>query len=44
MAALEIAVMGKLPYTSLRDGVFAHPTLADSLNTLFTALDADRRE
>jgi len=42
MAALEIAVMGKLPYTSLRDGVFAHPTLAESLNSLFTAMDADR--
>ncbi len=39
MAALEIAMMGKLPYTALRDGVFAHPTLAESLNNLFMAMD-----
>lgn len=39
MSAIEIAMMGKLPYTALRDGVFAHPTLAESLNNLFTAMD-----
>jgi pyruvate/2-oxoglutarate dehydrogenase complex dihydrolipoamide dehydrogenase (E3) component len=39
MAAFEIAMMGKLPYTALRDGVFAHPTLVESLNNLFTAMD-----
>jgi pyruvate/2-oxoglutarate dehydrogenase complex dihydrolipoamide dehydrogenase (E3) component len=40
MSALEIAMMGKLPYTALRDGTFAHPTLAESLNNLFTAIDS----
>ncbi len=40
MAMIQIAMMGKLPYTALRDGVFAHPTLAESLNTLFAAVDA----
>jgi pyruvate/2-oxoglutarate dehydrogenase complex dihydrolipoamide dehydrogenase (E3) component len=39
MAALEIAMMGKLPYTALRDGTFAHPTLVESLNNLFMAMD-----
>ncbi len=39
MAMLEIAIMGKLPYTVLRDAVFAHPTLAESLNNLFTMFD-----
>ena len=39
MSALEVAVMGKLPYTALRDGTFAHPTLAESLNNLFMAMD-----
>jgi pyruvate/2-oxoglutarate dehydrogenase complex dihydrolipoamide dehydrogenase (E3) component len=39
MAMLEIAMMGKLPYTALRDGVFAHPTLAESLNNLFTMFE-----
>ena len=35
MSQLQIAIMGKLPYTVLKDGVFAHPTLAESLNNLF---------
>jgi pyruvate/2-oxoglutarate dehydrogenase complex dihydrolipoamide dehydrogenase (E3) component len=39
MAILEVAMLGKLSYTVLRDGVFAHPTLAESLNTLFTMFD-----
>jgi pyruvate/2-oxoglutarate dehydrogenase complex dihydrolipoamide dehydrogenase (E3) component len=39
MSAIEIAMMGKLPYTALRDGTFAHPTLAESLNNLFMAMD-----
>ena len=38
MSAVEIAMMGKLPYTSLRDGTFAHPTLAESLNNLFMGM------
>jgi pyruvate/2-oxoglutarate dehydrogenase complex dihydrolipoamide dehydrogenase (E3) component len=39
MAVLETAMMGKLPYTALRDATFAHPTLAESLNNLFMAMD-----
>jgi hypothetical protein len=27
--------MGKLPYTALKEAVFAHPTLAEALNNLF---------
>jgi len=38
MAALQLAMMGRLPYTVLRDAVFAHPTLAESFNNLFTTL------
>jgi pyruvate/2-oxoglutarate dehydrogenase complex dihydrolipoamide dehydrogenase (E3) component len=38
MSMLEIAMMGGMPYTALRDGVFAHPTLAESLNNLFRTL------
>ena len=38
MAAMEVAMLGRLPYTALRDAVFAHPTLAESLNNLFAAL------
>jgi pyruvate/2-oxoglutarate dehydrogenase complex dihydrolipoamide dehydrogenase (E3) component len=36
MAMLELAMMGRLPFTTLREGTFAHPTLAESLNNLFT--------
>jgi len=39
MSAVEIAMMGKLPYTALRDAIFAHPTLSEALNNLFTGLD-----
>ena len=39
MAMAEIAMMGGLPYTALRDGIFAHPTLAESYNNLFATLD-----
>ena len=39
MSAVELAMIGHLPYSMLRDAVFAHPTLAESLNTLFTGLD-----
>jgi pyruvate/2-oxoglutarate dehydrogenase complex dihydrolipoamide dehydrogenase (E3) component len=35
MSMLQIAMMGKLPYTALEDGIFAHPGLAEGLNTLF---------
>jgi pyruvate/2-oxoglutarate dehydrogenase complex dihydrolipoamide dehydrogenase (E3) component len=33
---LQVAMMGGVPYTAIRDGVFAHPTLAESLNNLFS--------
>jgi pyruvate/2-oxoglutarate dehydrogenase complex dihydrolipoamide dehydrogenase (E3) component len=36
MALFEVAIMGKLPYTALQEGVFAHPTLAEAVNNLFT--------
>ena len=42
MAMLQLAMMGNVPYDTLRDAVFAHPTLAESLNTLFSSLEAPR--
>ena len=39
MAMLQLAMMGNLPYHSLRDAIFAHPTLAESLNNLFANLE-----
>jgi pyruvate/2-oxoglutarate dehydrogenase complex dihydrolipoamide dehydrogenase (E3) component len=38
MAMIQIAMMGKLPYTALRDATFAHPTFSEGLNTLFAEL------
>ncbi len=38
MAVLQMAMIGGLPYTALRDAIFAHPTLAESLNNLFATL------
>jgi pyruvate/2-oxoglutarate dehydrogenase complex dihydrolipoamide dehydrogenase (E3) component len=39
MSVLQMAMMGRLPYTALRDAAFAHPTLTESLNNLFMTLD-----
>jgi pyruvate/2-oxoglutarate dehydrogenase complex dihydrolipoamide dehydrogenase (E3) component len=39
MAMAQMAMMGKLPYTALRDGIFAHPTLAESFNNLFAKFE-----
>ena len=39
MSVLQVAMMGKLPYTALRDSPFAHPTLSESLNNLFMTLE-----
>ncbi|HEY7635381.1 MAG TPA: mercuric reductase [Gemmatimonadales bacterium] len=40
MATLQVAMMGNVPYHKLRDAIFAHPTLAESLNNLFSNLEA----
>lgn len=39
MSMIEIAMMGDLPYTALRDGVFAHPNLSEALNNVFGSLE-----
>jgi pyruvate/2-oxoglutarate dehydrogenase complex dihydrolipoamide dehydrogenase (E3) component len=36
MSMIQIAMMGKLKYTELRDGIFAHPLYAESVNNLFS--------
>jgi pyruvate/2-oxoglutarate dehydrogenase complex dihydrolipoamide dehydrogenase (E3) component len=38
MAVLEMAMLGKVTCKALREGIFAHPTLAESLNNLFAAI------
>jgi pyruvate/2-oxoglutarate dehydrogenase complex dihydrolipoamide dehydrogenase (E3) component len=34
---IQIAMMGNLPYSALRDAIFPHPGLAEALNTLFAS-------
>ena len=38
LAVLQTAMMGKLPYTAIREAIYSHPTLAESLNNLFMRL------
>jgi pyruvate/2-oxoglutarate dehydrogenase complex dihydrolipoamide dehydrogenase (E3) component len=37
MAAVQTAMIGKVPYTALRDGIFAHPTTVEGLVNLFSS-------
>ncbi len=39
MAIVQLAIMGKIPYTVIRDTIFSHPTLAEALNNLFMVWD-----
>jgi pyruvate/2-oxoglutarate dehydrogenase complex dihydrolipoamide dehydrogenase (E3) component len=43
MSMLQLAMMGKIPFTALREAIFAHPTLAESLNNLFTHFTSSDR-
>jgi pyruvate/2-oxoglutarate dehydrogenase complex dihydrolipoamide dehydrogenase (E3) component len=36
VAVVQTAMLAKLPSTMLRDAIFAHPTMAEGLNQLFT--------
>jgi pyruvate/2-oxoglutarate dehydrogenase complex dihydrolipoamide dehydrogenase (E3) component len=40
IAVVQTAMMGKLPYTVLRDAVFTHPTIAEGLGPLFGGVPA----
>ncbi len=36
MSAVQLAMIAKLPYTAIRDAIFAHPTMVEGLHSLFT--------
>ncbi|MFZ0452276.1 MAG: dihydrolipoyl dehydrogenase [Ignavibacteriaceae bacterium] len=38
MSMLQIAMIGNLKYSSLQNAIFTHPTLAESLNNVFTKI------
>jgi hypothetical protein len=33
---VQMAMLGGLPYTDLRDAILAHPTMAEGLGSLFS--------
>jgi hypothetical protein len=35
MAAVQTAILAKLPYQELRDAILTHPTMAEGLGPLF---------
>ena len=41
MTVFQTAMMGGLPYSALQNAVFAHPTLAESINNLFAHFDEE---
>jgi len=43
MSVVQTAMMGKLPYTALRDAVFTHPTMAEGLGPLFGGIPVGAR-
>jgi pyruvate/2-oxoglutarate dehydrogenase complex dihydrolipoamide dehydrogenase (E3) component len=44
MTAVHTAMLGDLPYTLLRDAIFAHPTAAEGLNVLLTNVPAKKAQ
>jgi pyruvate/2-oxoglutarate dehydrogenase complex dihydrolipoamide dehydrogenase (E3) component len=38
MSVVQMAMMGQVPYQQVRDTIFTHPTMAESLNLLFAEL------
>jgi len=40
MSVVQTAMMGKLPYTALRDAIYTHPTMAEGLGPLFGEVPA----
>ena len=43
MAAVQTAMVGRLPYTVLRDAIFAHPTMAEGLVYLLGQVESIKR-
>jgi pyruvate/2-oxoglutarate dehydrogenase complex dihydrolipoamide dehydrogenase (E3) component len=38
MAAAQTAMIGRMPYTMLRDAIFTHPTMSEGLNEILAAV------
>ncbi len=44
MSILQVAMEGNVPYQTLRDNIFAHPTLSEALNNLFLSWEKEPME
>jgi pyruvate/2-oxoglutarate dehydrogenase complex dihydrolipoamide dehydrogenase (E3) component len=42
LAVVQTAMLGGLPYTTLRDAILTHPTMAEGLNVLLASIVPDR--
>lgn len=42
MSVIQTAMLGELPYTTLRDALFTHPTAAEGLTLLLAHVTNDR--
>jgi pyruvate/2-oxoglutarate dehydrogenase complex dihydrolipoamide dehydrogenase (E3) component len=40
MAVVQLAILAGLPYTAIRDAILTHPTIAEGLTVLFSAVPA----
>jgi pyruvate/2-oxoglutarate dehydrogenase complex dihydrolipoamide dehydrogenase (E3) component len=43
MAAVQVAMVGRMPYTALRTAIFTHPTAAEGLTVLLSGTPSPRR-
>ena len=43
MGAVQVAMIGGMPYTALRDAIFTHPTLVEGLGALFSTVPPKAR-
>jgi pyruvate/2-oxoglutarate dehydrogenase complex dihydrolipoamide dehydrogenase (E3) component len=43
MSAVQIAMIGGLPYTAVRDAILTHPTLMEGLVVLFSSMPAETK-
>jgi pyruvate/2-oxoglutarate dehydrogenase complex dihydrolipoamide dehydrogenase (E3) component len=44
MGTVQVAMLAGTPYTTLRDAVFAHPTMTEGLNFLFEGMPSTSRD
>jgi pyruvate/2-oxoglutarate dehydrogenase complex dihydrolipoamide dehydrogenase (E3) component len=44
MGTVQVAMLAGTPFTTLRDAVFAHPTMTEGLNFLFEGMPSASRD